>query len=115
MSLAKKNRLSIGKRLEEVKEKGKMVQSENFGVRVLRSKDSKDSRFGFVISTKISKLAVSRNRVRRALSESIRRLSSEIIEGYDFVFLVKKSIASKTTEEIVNEVREFFSQKRFKK
>ena len=65
-------------------------------------------RFGFVISTKISKLAVHRNRINRSLHEGVRRVLSLVPENYDFVFLAKKSIEKKSTEEIIKEVDLFF-------
>ena len=116
MTLPRQNRLRIGERLEEVKEKGQMLQSDNFGARVLkRIDDDRYSRFAFIISTKISKLAVHRNRVNRAFSESIRRLLTEISGGYDFVFLAKKTITKKTTDEINEEVKNFLLHSKYRK
>jgi ribonuclease P protein component len=114
MALPRINRLLKGDRLEEVKEKGKMVQSDNFGVRVLKRGDAEESRFAFIVSAKISKLAVHRNRVNRAFGESVRRLLKEISPGYDFVFLAKKSISKKTTDEIVVEVRKFILESKYR-
>lgn len=112
MSLPAKNRLPADE-IERVSGKGKMVQSENFGIRIIKRNDKENSRFAFVVSTKISKLAVHRNRINRALSESVRRLLTEIPTGFDFVFLAKKTIAGKTTEEIMEEVRRFFLKKSY--
>lgn len=92
---------------EKVKQKGKVLQSENFGTRVLKRSDHGKPRFGFIVSTKISKMAVHRNRVSRAFHEAIRQNMVMIPKGYDFVFLVKKGIMKKTVEEIMAEIKSF--------
>lgn len=105
--------LSGGKRIKEILEKGKRTQSDSFGVFHLDRGNDNYSKFAFVISTKISKLAVHRNRVRRAMSESIRRNVARIPAGIDFVFLAKKEVVKKTTDEIMREVEDFITK--FKK
>jgi ribonuclease P protein component len=42
-------------------------------------------RIGFVVSKRISKLAVERNYIKRLLSESIRPVLSELPTGWDIV------------------------------
>jgi ribonuclease P protein component len=108
MILASENRLKGTDRIEEIKKKGKVLQDDLFGVIYLEKHEEEKPRFGFVISTKISKLAVHRNRINRSLHEGVRRVLSLIPENYDFVFLAKKSIEKKSTEEIIKEVDSFF-------
>ena len=98
-----KGEQTINKTLKE----GRKRQSENFGVFFTNRKDGDLPKFAFVISKKISKLAVNRNRVKRAMSESVRRNISKVPKGVDFVFLAKKSIVDKSTEEIMREVQDF--------
>jgi ribonuclease P protein component len=109
------NRLNKNEDFDDVKTKGRMYQSDNFGVSVLARKDKKPSRFGFVISTKISKMAVHRNRVARALREAVRQNLKFFPDGYDCVFLAKKSITSLSTEQIMKEVVKFISKREFAK
>jgi ribonuclease P protein component len=108
MMLPSENRIIGSKRVEEVKEKGRIIQGENFGLVKFNRKDDGPPKFAFVISTKISKLAVNRNRIKRSLHEGIRRNLRDIPKGYDFVLLTRKGIAGKTTEEIIEEVTTFF-------
>lgn len=109
MAIASKFRIAGQKRIEEVKNTGTILQSSNFGV-VYKINEGLDySRFAFVVSSKISKLAVHRNRVERSMQEAIRQQMAKIPVGYDVVFLAKKSIANKTTEEIMREVEKFVS------
>ncbi len=108
MMLSSNYRIKEKGKIDEVKNKGRLLQSENFGVAVLK-KDNEDSpKFAFVISTKISKLAVHRNRINRSLQEGIRMSLSVIPKNYYFVFLAKKSIIDKSTEFIIKEANTFF-------
>lgn len=103
--LAKKYRLSGSKDYKKVEELGKMFQSENFGVAYLKTDDQNPSRFGFVVSTKIAKDAVDRNRFKRAMSEAVRTSSTQTVNGYDVVFLAKTSIVRVPTSEVMKEVK----------
>lgn len=48
------------------------------------------SRFAFIVPLGVDKRAVTRNRVRRILRESVRLLLPTIAPGWDGVFLVRK-------------------------
>lgn len=58
------------------------------------------NRFGFVISKKIDKRAVVRNRLRRVLREAVSRLL-ETKKGKDMLFIVKTSFEKESTESMV--------------
>jgi ribonuclease P protein component len=102
--LAKKFKLTGAKDYAKVQSDGKVFQSDNFGIAYLDRKDKDTSRFGFIISTKIAKDAVDRNRCKRAMSEAVRIDSVNLVEGYDVVFLAKTSISNASTTEIMKEV-----------
>lgn len=102
--LASKYHLKSKNSFDEVLNKGKFFQSESFGLAVLPSNLKDVSRFGFIISTKISKESVNRNRIKRAMSEAVRFKQSYIKKGFDVVFLAKQLSARKSTEEIMREV-----------
>jgi len=89
---------------EKVKEEGKLFQAEAFAVAIQKREDSEQTKFGFVVSTKVSGMSTQRNRVKRALSEAVRHNLNLIGRGYNMVFLAKKSIIKKSTEEIMKEV-----------
>ena len=103
--LAKKFRLTSSSDFKKVQEEGKTFQSTNFGIAILDRKDSKPTRFAFVISTKVAKDAVDRNTIRRHMSETVRLLTNYIKEGRDVVFLAKTSIIRVPADGIVREVR----------
>jgi ribonuclease P protein component len=103
--LARKFRLNEKGDFEKIQKTGNVFQSVNFGIGILKRGDTDVSRFGFIVSTKIAKDAVDRNRFKRAMSEAIRTSMTDISEGYDVVFLAKTSIIRVSTEQIMKEVR----------
>lgn len=102
--VSKEYRLSGKKNFEKVFQEGKIIQAETFGLAYLNRGDGEVSRFGFIVSTKVSKLAVQRNRVKRALSEAVRFLTSKIEKGYNIVFLAKGKSMKVSTDEMMREV-----------
>ncbi len=103
--LAKKFRLTGTESFAKIQEEGRVFQSSSFGMVYLKRKDEDFSRFGFVVSTKIAKDAVDRNRFKRAMSEAVRIASVNLVKGFDVVFLAKTSIIRVPTSEIMKEVR----------
>lgn len=102
--LARKFRLTEKGDFDNIQNKGKVFQSENFGIGILKRGDAGPSRFGFIVSTKIAKDAVDRNRFKRAMSEAVRTSMVDIENGFDVVFLAKTSIIRIPTEKIMKEV-----------
>ena len=103
--LAKKIRLKGKKNFDRIEKEGKVYQSANFGIAYIKRGDGDPSRFGFIVSTKIAKDAVDRNRFKRAMSEAVRLASIDLENGFDVVFLAKTSIVRVPTSEIMKEVR----------
>ena len=103
--LPKKNRLVNLKNYDLLKEKGRLVQSKSFGLLLLKRDDLEASRIGFIVSTRISKKAVERNRLKRSLRDAMRVFVSSLKPGYDLAFLAKKSILDKDRKTIEEEVR----------
>lgn len=108
--LAAKYKLKRGRNFEKVKKEGTLLKSENFAIAVVARGDQDASRFGFVVSKKISKQAVQRNRIERALNEAVRYELPYLKRGYDVVFLAKKAILRKSTDEIMREVKQFLKK-----
>lgn len=105
--LASKYRLKSRTSFARVEIDGKLFQFKHFGLGVYDRKDNNPSRFGFVISTKISKRAVVRNKIKRIFSDHVRLNLEKIKTGQDVIFLIKSSIINmnidkKTLEDEIN-------------
>lgn len=117
--LKKENRIAKQKEFDEVREKGKMYQSPIFGLIIknegyMGAADAKamaaKKKFGFIISKKISKRAVDRNKIKRLLAEAVRKNLEKIPEGTRGIFLAKRAILGKKYEEIGREVKKIISE-----
>lgn len=104
--LASKYRLKKKINFARIEIDGVMHQSKSFGMGIYNRKDKDVSRFGFIISTRISKLAVIRNKIKRIMSEVIRKNIKNIKNGYDVVFLIKPSAVKIEKEELEKETYE---------
>lgn len=102
--LPSKYRLKKRSSFARVELTGKVSQFPSFGLGILDRGDNDPSLFGFVISTKISKLAVTRNRIKRILSDAVRLNYKLIRPGFDVVFLAKPSIVKSKSEDLKKEV-----------
>lgn len=58
------------------------------------------NRFGVVVSKKIDKRAVVRNKIKRIFRSVLSDLNSNMISGHDILFIVKIGSLNKTKEEI---------------
>ena len=104
--LKKENRIRFKEEFSEIKNKGSLLYSPFFGFLNYQKNDDL-KKFGFIISKKISKKAVDRNRIRRVLSEIVRNNLIKFKDGVRVIFLVKKEILNKKREEIEKEVKKF--------
>ena len=95
------NRLKKDKDLEAVFKKGRPFFAKFFTVKAIPN-NLEVSRFGFAVSTKISKSAVKRNRVRRQLREAVRALLLEIKPGFDVVVMGKSELLDKDLKTITS-------------
>ncbi|MBU2265192.1 ribonuclease P protein component [Patescibacteria group bacterium] len=89
--LTKAHRLNKQKDFDAVWQRGDLAQDNFLMIRFLPN-HLRNSRFSVVISTKTAKKAISRNRLRRQLSEIIRLHSKNIAPGQDFVLVVKAKL-----------------------
>lgn len=87
----------------KLKSDGKVVQGNYLAV-VYRINDVKNARFGITVSTKISKLATDRNRIKRMLRQIIKNLMPKINENYDILILTKRKIMESKDDVLSNDL-----------
>jgi ribonuclease P protein component len=97
--LKKANRLNLEKDFQKIFHDGKLRRTEILDIRV-RANNASCSRFGFIVSSKVDKRAVVRNRLRRQMSEIIKNNFKNIASGFDIVLVAKKEIIGKPFFEI---------------
>jgi ribonuclease P protein component len=105
--LPKSNRLPKSQ-FQSVFRTGKKMHTDDLMCVVLKTKEVV-SQFAFVVSTKVSKHAVDRNRMKRLLRESIHHLLPTIQPGYDIVFVAQKNFADKKESDIEDQVNKILS------
>jgi ribonuclease P protein component len=105
LMLSLKNRLKKKKDFDEVFKKGKGVEGIFLFLKA-KNNDLDKSRFGFVVSQKVSKKAVVRNKIKRRLRGIIISKKNFIKSGLDIVILTKKGIEQKNFLEIEKELME---------
>jgi len=105
--LKRENRVRSKKEFAEIKNEGRVLYSPFFGF-LNYKKDDDLKKFGFIVSKKISKRAVDRNKIRRILSEIVRKNLDKFENGTRIIFLTKKEILNKKTKEVEKEVEKFF-------
>ena len=68
------------------------------------------NRFATIISKKIDRRSVIRNKLRRMIDICIREESSNLRSGYDILFIVKKNFIRKADRDIRESVRACFEK-----
>lgn len=100
--LPQKYRLRSKSDFQKVLKKGKVIQGKFLGLAVYRGEDG-PAKLGIIVSNKISKKAVVRNRVKRILRRAARDYMLTAPSGLLLVFLAKKAIVEQEAEDIVKE------------
>ena len=74
--------------LRHVYRGGQTVRDASVALRFMPNSRRKNFRVAVVVSRKVSKSAVVRNRIRRRLYELVRHYQAQITEPYDLVFTI---------------------------
>lgn len=89
-----------------------MYHSPFFGLVIYNPKNSNKKKFGYIVSKRISKRAIDRNKIKRLLSESVRLNMEKFGGDVHGLFLAKRKIlgkkfdeVNKTLIEVINKVK----------
>lgn len=78
--------------------RAKGLDSPTFRLKILEN-NLLYNRLGFIVSKKVDKRAVVRNRTKRRFRSCLENMSAKIKTGNDMIFLIKKEAVSKKTSE----------------
>ncbi len=100
---AKTNRLTKDKEFDNVFDPptggGKASYDKILGLKVAKNNLAKN-RFGVVVSNKISKKAVERNRIKRQIRGAVEKNMPNMKAGYDCVIIAQPGITESNYQEI---------------
>jgi len=82
--------------LKAVYQRGQTVRGPQISLKFNRTGSTKPYRVAVVVSRKVSKSAVTRNRIRRRVFEAVRQSADKIAPGTNLVFTVFSDQAAET-------------------
>jgi len=107
--LPKENRLKKEKEFEAVFKGGRTIKGKSVFLRYLINGTDK-TKVGFVVSKKISKLAVVRNKAKRRMRDIVRLKKDGLKEGLSIVIISLPSITKLTYKEIKEDLENLLSK-----
>jgi len=97
--------------LRYVYKNGAVVRSRYATLKVATNSHRKEPRFAIVVSKKVMKSAVRRNRIRRRIYEYIRINTPRLLEAYDIAIIVTSSeFLGMPSEELSSQLEQLFVQ-----
>ena len=97
--LKKELRIRKQKDFDKIFSEGAYFSEKFLGLKVVEN-NLEVSKFGFIVSNKISKKAVERNRIKRLLRETVRLRWDKIKPGFDGIFIFRGKEVKKSFDEI---------------
>lgn len=110
--LAKNSRLKKNKEFDLVFKEAKTIYGKLLGIKI-RKNNLDFNRFGVLLSTKVSKLAVERNLYKRRIKAILKQENSKINLGFDGVIIALPIILGKSHKEIEKEIKQIFERLKF--
>ncbi len=101
--LAKASRLTKDKDFARVLKRGRQTYGRFYRVKALQNQLA-HCRFGISVSTKVSKKAVIRNRLKRQTREVVKNLLAKIKENYDVVIIILQPALGKKYQELADDL-----------
>ena len=107
--LPKENRLKKKKDFERVFKEGRGFQEDFFFLKIVKN-NLKISRFGIIVSQKVAKKAVVRNKLKRRLREILRKNLPIIKKGIDGVLIAQPGLEEKSFGELEEMIINIFQK-----
>jgi ribonuclease P protein component len=112
--LAKKCRLKKKKDFDLVFKEGRSAYGKMLGVKIAQGQ-SENNRFGIILGTKVSKLAVVRNLFKRRIRNIIFQENTQLDQGHDCVIITFPAIKNASYSIIDSELTSLFRKLKFYK
>ena len=111
--IGRKNRFHGRASIQRIYKSGKMVRFGSLSLRYAANPRRNEYRLAVVVSRKVSKSAVVRNRIRRRLYEHVRILSTSLSGPIDLLLVVyDEGIADKPAAELRRDVEKLLKKAR---
>jgi len=107
--LKKQNRLKNKNDFDKVFKKGISVFGQILGIKFSKN-TSMFNRFGVIVSKKISKKAIERNKIKKQIKDILRNEEKNLKKGNDFVIITLPEIKNKKYKEIQLEISKNFKK-----
>lgn len=88
----------------EIMKKGLFLYKDLVSIKYLDRKDAKNSRFSFVIPSKIVKTSVKRHLIKRKMSSIVEKEEKNLRKGLLVIFFLKKSVLRKDFNKLEKEI-----------
>ncbi len=108
--LPKQNRLQSDWSVKKALRRGRRLGTRYFKVSALKRRRGQHNRFAFIVSLKVSKKAVDRNRLKRRAREAIRKILPETKPAYDFAVNMFPPALKLTQKELEKEFIKAFQR-----
>lgn len=109
--LAKPSRLVKEKDFQTAFKQGKSFYGKFVGIKAVAN-NLTDNRFGIIVSTKISKKSVERNKLKRQIRAVLKQLDKRLVRGYDLIIIVLPAALNQEYGEISQELANILSKLR---
>lgn len=102
--LKRSYRLRKDRDFQKLYKSGQRHSSPNFTLYYLASK-LEYSRVGFVVSKKVSKSAVVRNKLRRRTTAVLESVYSDLVQSFDMIILIRRDFNNLSPQDLQAELR----------
>lgn len=104
----KKNSRIDKKDVVRVMKEGVTYHSPSFLLKLLRN-PQKTKLFSVIVSKKVAKTAVSRNKNKRRVREIVKKQEKNIPQGYFYIIILKKDLKEMVFGDVQNEIKELIT------
>ena len=107
--LAKARRLRQERDIVRVYKKGRWGGAADLHAKAFKT-GWPEARMAIVVSKKVSKKAVVRNRIRRRVAGQVEELWNSLVPGYDIVVTVRSDVSEATAPELKKQLSQALSR-----